>query len=53
MPLDVDYIVGRDAIEELGEILSNCEHGKREDIADDIIEFVNKMKEKIYLILFL
>ena len=44
--MDVDYIAGKQAIEELEKLLSNQEHGEREQIADDIIEFVEKMKVK-------
>lgn len=44
--MDVDYIAGKQAIEELEEIFSRQEHGEREEIADDIIEFVEKMKVK-------
>lgn len=46
MGMDVDYIAGKQAIEELEKILGDKEHGKREEIADDIIEFVKKMKVK-------
>lgn len=44
--MDVDYIAGKQAIEELENLLSDQEHGEREQIADDIIEFVEKMKVK-------
>lgn len=46
MPMDVDYIVAKDAINELDELLSNIPHGERETIADEIIEFVENMKRK-------
>lgn len=46
MGLDVDYIAGKQAIESLEKLLSNQEHGEREGIADEIIEFVEKMEEK-------
>lgn len=46
MGMDVDYIAGKQAIEELEELFSNQEHGEREKIADDIIEFVKNMKVK-------
>ena len=46
MPMDVDYIVAKDAIDELHELLSDMPHGEREEIADEIIEFVEKMKQK-------
>lgn len=44
--IDVDYIAGEQAIEELEKLLSGQKHGAREEIADDIIEFVEKMKAK-------
>lgn len=44
--MDVDYIAGKQAIEELENLLSDQEHGEREQITDDIIEFVEKMKVK-------
>lgn len=46
MGLDVDYIAGSQAIEKLEELLSDVEHGEREEIADDIIEFVDKISKK-------
>ena len=46
MGIDVDYIAGKQAIEKLEELLSDQEHGGREEIVDDIIEFVEKMKVK-------
>jgi len=46
MGMDVDYIAGKQAIEELEELLFDQEHGEREEIADEIIEFVEKMKKK-------
>ena len=46
MPLDVDAIAAKQAIEELEKILGNQPHGEREQIADEIIEFVNYIKEK-------
>ena len=46
MPLDVDFVAADQALEKLREILSNQPHMKREGIADDIIEFVEKMEEK-------
>jgi len=46
MGMDVDMIVGRQAIERLEKLLLDQPHGEREDIADDIIEFVEKMKKK-------
>lgn len=44
--MDVDYIVGKQTIEELEKFFNDQEHGEREKIADDIIEFVEKMKVK-------
>lgn len=44
--MDLDYIAGNEAIEELEKLLSDQEHGEREEIADEIIEFVEKMKVK-------
>ena len=44
--MDIDYIAGKQAIEELQELFNDQEHSHREKIADDIIEFVEKMKVK-------
>jgi hypothetical protein len=46
MGLDVDAIAAKQAIDELEDILSNVPHGKREKIADEIIEFVESMAKK-------
>lgn len=46
MGLDVDYLAAKQAIEKLEKILSDQQHGKREKIADEIIEFVEKMRIK-------
>lgn len=46
MGMDVDYLAGKDAIEELENLLSDQEHGERCEIADEIIDFVEKMKKK-------
>jgi len=46
MGMDVDYIAAKQAIEELDDLLGEQEHGEREEIADEIIEFVEKMKTK-------
>ena len=46
MGLDVDFIAGDNAIKKLKELLSNQEHGEREEIADEIIEFTYKMMKK-------
>ena len=46
MPLDVDAIAAQQAIEQLEKIIRNHPHMEREQLADDIIEFVDKMEEK-------
>jgi hypothetical protein len=46
MPMDIDYIAANAAINNLQKLLSNQEHGEREEIADEIIDFVDKMKKK-------
>ena len=46
MGLDVDYIAAHQSIEELEKMLSDVPHGKREKIADEIIEFVESMSKK-------
>jgi len=46
MGMDVDYIAGKQAIEELEKLFSDQEHGEREEIADEIVDFVGKMKLK-------
>ena len=46
MGLDVDYLAGKQSIEELQKLLSGQQHGEREEIVDEIIEFVEKMKLK-------
>jgi len=46
MPLDVDAIAAAQAIEQLEKIVRNYPHMRREQLADDIIEFVDKMEEK-------
>lgn len=46
MPMDVDYIVAKDAINELDKLLSNVPHGEREEIADEIIQFVETIEKK-------
>lgn len=46
MGMDVDYLVAIDSIKELEQILKKCEHGKREKIADEIVDFVEKIKKK-------
>ena len=44
--MDVDYIAAKEAIKELETLLSDQKHGEREDIADEIIDFVDKLKKK-------
>ena len=44
--MDIDYIAAKRAIEDLEKLLGDKKHGEREQIADDIIEFVKKMKVK-------
>ena len=46
MGMDIDQIAGKEAIGEIEKLLSSKEHGKREEIADDILEFVENMKDK-------
>lgn len=46
MPMDVDYIAAKQSIDELKKLLSDTPHGEREEIADEIIEFVENMKKK-------
>lgn len=46
MGMDVDFIVAKEAIEKIEEILFKMEHGEREAIADDIIEFSEKLEKK-------
>jgi len=46
MGLDVDYIAAKNAINELQKLVSDQPHGEREKIADEIIEFVEQMKNK-------
>lgn len=46
MPMDVDYIAAKQAIERLEELLSSIPHMEREQIADDIIEMVELLYDK-------
>lgn len=46
MGMDIDYVAAMQSIEELKNLLSKQEHGEREEIADEIIDFVEKMKLK-------
>ena len=46
MPMDIDYVAAKQAIDELMYLLNQQPHGEREGIADEIIEFVEVMKER-------
>lgn len=46
MPLDVDYIAAKNAIDDIEKTLSNVPHGEREKIADEIIEFAEQLIKK-------
>lgn len=46
MGMDLDYIAAKQSIDVLLELLSHQKHGKREALADEIIEFVEKMQIK-------
>ncbi len=46
MGIDVDYIAAKQAIDSLEKLLTDQEHGEREEIADEIIDFVEKMEIK-------
>lgn len=46
MGMDVDAVVAKQQIEKLSKIVLNLPHGEREEICDDIIEFVKLMSEK-------
>lgn len=46
MGMDFDYMAGKQALEEIEEILSGMEHGEREQMADDLVEFAQRMKGK-------
>ena len=47
MGLDVDYIAGHTAVEEMEKMLSNTPHGKREAIADRLIEMAEMLKAEL------
>lgn len=47
MGMDIDYIAARESIKELEKLLFDTEHGEREEISNDIITFVEKMKHNI------
>ena len=44
--MDLDYLAAKDSIEELEKMLTDTPHGEREEIADAIIELVEKFKKK-------
>ena len=46
MGMDVDYLVAKDAVELIDKLLSDWEHGERQEIADEIIEFSEKLEKK-------
>jgi hypothetical protein len=46
MAMDIDYVAAMQAIKELEDLLSKQEHGEREEIADEIIYFLDQLKEK-------
>lgn len=46
MGIDVDYLAGKEAIDDLDKLFKDQNHGERCDMADEIIEFVDKMKSK-------
>ena len=46
MGMDVDFIVAKDSLKEIDGVLFDMEHGERQDIADEIIEFAEKIKKK-------
>jgi len=46
MPLDVDAIAANQALNILKKLVRKQPHMEREEIADDIIEFLEKMNEK-------
>lgn len=45
MGMDVDYIAAMQSIDELKKIVEDTEHGKREEIADVVIELVRMVKD--------
>lgn len=46
MPMDVDYIAGKQSLDRIYLLMSQIPHGEREAIADDIIEMEQKLTEK-------
>ena len=46
MGMDIDYIAAKDAIDKLESLLINQPHGEREEIADEILNFVQQIEKK-------
>jgi hypothetical protein len=46
MPMDVDNVVALKYVERLQQLVSDLPYMRKEEICDDIIEFVEKMEEK-------
>jgi uncharacterized membrane protein len=46
MGMDVDYVVAKQAVDQLNDLLGSLPHGERSDICDDYEEFLEKMKKK-------
>lgn len=46
MPMDIDYVAAKNAIHDLINLLDVQPHGEREQIADEIIEFVKIMEKR-------
>ena len=44
--MDVDAVVAKMALDEIQDILGGLPHGEREEIADEIIEFKERLKKK-------
>ena len=46
MGLDIDAVAIRQYIDRLKKVVFDQEHGEREELCDDIIEFVERMEVK-------
>ena len=46
MGMDIDYLAATVKIQELQKLLESIEHGKREEIADAIIEMIDNFIEE-------
>ena len=46
MGMDIDAVVANQELEKLSDLILEQPHGEREDICDDIIDFVKLMCEK-------